>query len=198
MAPEKFRAFVSRLHLIMNHSANNLTVYQPLERNRIRIVTIQPGELGDDITISLSSVKFSERKPPLYEALSYVWGSSSDRKRINVAGIPNGSLDVTHNLYAALKYLRHADKPRTMWIDAICIHQNDDLEKGPQVALMGDIYRLADRVVVWLGSEADGSDRAMALIDNIGRQVDCDWDTAELIPGPGATSFTLGDARAFW
>jgi Heterokaryon incompatibility protein (HET) len=60
-----------------------------------------------------------------------------------------------------------------MWIDAICIHQKDDLEKGPQVALMGDIYRLADRVVVWLGPEADGSGRAMALIDNIGRQVDC-------------------------
>jgi hypothetical protein len=57
----------------MDHSANNLTVYPTLERNRIRIITIQPGQFDDDITIILSPVKFSERKPLTYEALSYVW-----------------------------------------------------------------------------------------------------------------------------
>jgi hypothetical protein len=194
MTPENFRAFVSKLHLIMNHSVDIL--YQPLERNRIRIVTIQPGEFDDDITISLSCVMFSEDKLPPYEALSYVWGSSSDGKRVNVAGVPNGSLDVTPNLYVALKYLRYGDKPRTMWIDAICINQKDDIEKGPQVALMGDIYRRADRVVVWLGPEANGSDRAMALIENTGRQVDFDWYTKELMPVPGAVDVTLGDPNA--
>ncbi|KAI9779440.1 MAG: hypothetical protein M1839_007405 [Geoglossum umbratile] len=40
-----------------------------------------------------------------------------------------------------------------IWVDAICINQSDDLEKAEQVALMGDIYKSAQSVVIWLGRE---------------------------------------------
>jgi hypothetical protein len=182
MAPENFRKFVSKLHFIRNHGAD--TVYQPLKRERIQIVTIQPGEFDDKIIIGLAHAKFSARKHPKYEALSYVWGSSSNRKRIHIAGVPNGSLEVTHNLYVALKYLRYVDKSRTMWIDAICIIQENNVEKSLQVALMCDIYRLADRVVFWLGPEAN--DDYMGLCSRLEAFVRtlCQDDFAELRDPP--------------
>jgi hypothetical protein len=37
------------------------------------------------------------------------------------------------------------------WIDAICINQSDNKEKGIQVNMMGDIYDRATEVLVWLG-----------------------------------------------
>lgn len=48
-----------------------------------------------------------------------------------------------------------------IWIDAICINQQDNEEKAHQVRCMGDIYIRATRVVVWLGPAADDSDVAL-------------------------------------
>ena len=43
------------------------------------------------------------------------------------------------------------DRNRRLWVDAICISQKDNDEKGPQVALMAQLYRNAESVLVWLG-----------------------------------------------
>ena len=51
----------------------------------------------------------------------------------------------------ALRRLRLQEAIRTVWTDAICINQQDNAEKSHQVPLMGSIYSLAKRVVVWLG-----------------------------------------------
>jgi hypothetical protein len=40
-----------------------------------------------------------------------------------------------------------------IWVDAICINQNDLYEKSCQVNMMGLIYSNAKKVVVWLGAE---------------------------------------------
>jgi hypothetical protein len=61
------------------------------------------------------------------------------------------TLRLTVNLHDALQALRYEDTIRTLWADAIAINQSDVKEKGHQVALMGPIYRDAQRVVVWLG-----------------------------------------------
>ena len=42
---------------------------------------------------------------------------------------------------------------RYIWIDAICINQADLEERSQQVKLMGVVYRMAKRVLVWLGHE---------------------------------------------
>lgn len=51
-----------------------------------------------------------------------------------------------------------------MWIDAICINQADLRERNMHVIKMGDIYRKADRVIVWLGPQRDESDLALELL----------------------------------
>jgi hypothetical protein len=65
-------------------------------------------------------------------------------------------LGIIENLHAALVALRDADEDVTLWIDQICINQEDNAEKESQVGLMGRVYSSASQVIVWLGPEADG------------------------------------------
>ncbi|KAI1749586.1 HET-domain-containing protein [Xylaria castorea] len=86
-----------------------------------------------------------------YETLSYCWGLQTTRQiKISVNGL---DFLIAANLHAALLRLRHLDynRPKTLWIDAICINQSDVIEKSKQVALMGDIYSLCRRAIIWIG-----------------------------------------------
>ncbi|EKG14221.1 Heterokaryon incompatibility [Macrophomina phaseolina MS6] len=46
---------------------------------------------------------------------------------------------------------------RRLWIDAVCINQEDNSEKNHQVPLMTKIYAEADRVLIYLGDHAENS-----------------------------------------
>ena len=83
-----------------------------------------------------------------YEALSYTWGSTVKTDKIKVNAC---EFDVTQNLYLALQYLRLENEDRILWTDGLCIDQMNDKEKGHQVQQMGNVYRRAERVVIWLG-----------------------------------------------
>ncbi|OAG13561.1 heterokaryon incompatibility, partial [Alternaria alternata] len=84
-----------------------------------------------------------------FEALSYVWGSQEGLKQITCN---NMSLSVTKNLFEALMALREGDdEDRYLWVDAICIDQNNPAEKAVQVRNMLTIYEKAVRVIAWLG-----------------------------------------------
>ncbi|KAF2647811.1 HET-domain-containing protein [Lophiostoma macrostomum CBS 122681] len=97
----------------------------------------------------------------LYEALSYVWGSSEDSKVVHVDG---RRMNITQNLHGALLHLRDPTFARILWIDAICINQDDLDERAQQVRFMARIYGCAQRVVVWLGEEANGSAEALHFL----------------------------------
>jgi hypothetical protein len=64
-------------------------------------------------------------------------------------------------------YLRSPDTDRALWMDALCINQEDVIERNQQVYLMGSIYSQAREVLVWLGPEKDNSDLAMDLFEEI-------------------------------
>lgn len=63
--------------------------------------------------------------------------------------LPHISLTPTEQTF------RHESEPITLWADAICINQRDDVEKSLQVAQMGRVYSAAESVIVWLGEEED-------------------------------------------
>lgn len=100
---------------------------------------------------------------PAYHALSYTWGSpfadndGADKDWENLPSrlvLKNGTyLTVMQNLYRALSQFAALDISGLFWIDALCINQNDIIERNEQVAIMGDIYAYAGIVVVWLGEE---------------------------------------------
>jgi ankyrin repeat protein len=90
-----------------------------------------------------------------YDALSYTWGDQSNLQKIEVhrttPHVDRTVLPVTENLHAALQRLRHRDNDRILWIDAICIDQNNPVERGHQVKQMSSIYEKAVKVIFWLG-----------------------------------------------
>jgi hypothetical protein len=96
----------------------------------------------------------------------------------------------------ALKHLRSQESPRTLWVDVLSIDQSNNKEKCPQVAMMGEIYRLAFRVIAWLGPEENESDRAMEMMGHIGSQIVMDWQTHVTTPIAGSLYPSLADDTA--
>jgi hypothetical protein len=99
---------------------------------------------------------------PVYSALSYTWGDPTVTEEISVDGSP---MQVTTNLKAGLKALR-AQAILAVWIDALCINQEDILEREQQVLRMQTIYSKAAEVIIWLGPKTDDSALAMSRIGN--------------------------------
>lgn len=135
--------------------------YHPLSKHEIRLLHLHPGETHTRIHLRLVQVQLRDRTN--YEALSYVWGSSAERTSI-VCNEAGDVLSVTKNCKTALRTLRLRAAMRTLWIDAICINQNDVEERNQQIQLMPDIYSMADRVVAFLGEASDDSDLGMDLV----------------------------------
>ncbi|KAK8249227.1 heterokaryon incompatibility protein-domain-containing protein [Phyllosticta capitalensis] len=122
-------------------------------KSAIRILTLQPSEEFDALIECLvTEVDLAEL--PFYKTLSYVWGTKSASKYISVNG---KTLRIFENLHDALKRLRNTSGPQNLWIDAICIDQDNFGERSRQVEIMGDIYRHARGVVIWLGEHAEDS-----------------------------------------
>lgn len=134
------------------------------ERDEIRLLKLFPSwESYDEITAELVPVKFGIERPP-YVALSYCWGNDPPQKYIKVN---DSVLAVRHNLHDFLQTLRSTDSPKYLWIDALCINQNDSREKSEQVRLMGEIYSKAETVAVWLGSESEDGKIALPFLSEL-------------------------------
>ncbi|KAF7552217.1 hypothetical protein G7Z17_g4464 [Cylindrodendrum hubeiense] len=124
-------------------------VYGPLssDNREFRLLSLLPGALADEIRCQLHIASLDDS--PSYEALSYTWGSLDHEAPIYLNGRP---WTVTANLESALRRLRRGDgAPRTLWVDALCINQNDIAERGQQVGIMMHVYASAYDVLVWLG-----------------------------------------------
>jgi hypothetical protein len=143
--------------------ANERYRYTPLLPGIIRLLRLMPHQ---DETAVLQCQIFdyplqSSEGTHLYEALSYVWGDSDQRHAISVDG---QDLFVTTNLHAALVRLRDRLLERVVWVDAICINQDDNEEKENQIQYMAEIYSKSYRVTVWLGEAEGDGERALEAI----------------------------------
>jgi hypothetical protein len=126
--------------------------YKPLTRpSEIRVLVLHSGERGSPVKCSLQHSNLRSEKSSL-EALSYVWGSPTVTNEITC---DERRKKVGRNLYDALERLRLPDKDRILWVDALCINQSDNKEKTQQVRIMGEIYKRARRVLIWLGNGDD-------------------------------------------
>jgi hypothetical protein len=114
----------------------------------IRILTLSSGREEDLLCGQLDKCPLDEISP--YDALSYCWGTGVKDAVIDCSG---GSIQITKTLDRALRVLRHKDKTRRLWIDQICINQENNADRSSQVRLMYDIYSCAQRTVVWLGGD---------------------------------------------
>ncbi|KAI1329821.1 HET-domain-containing protein [Xylariaceae sp. FL0255] len=122
--------------------------HRPLnaETGEIRIVTLFPDTFGGPIRCEIEHIILGEGAD--YEAVSYCWGDAKITEPILLDGKP---YPVTLNLFEALRYLRLEDSPRKLWVDSLCINQQDLEERAREVKRMCDIYTFAKEVLVWIG-----------------------------------------------
>jgi hypothetical protein len=121
-----------------------------LQSHEIRILYLLPGNRDDPLRCILRAQSLDANHT--YEALSYVWGDPLDVRPIEVNGREK---DVTINLFNALRKLRYSQSQRCLWVDALCIDQENDIEKSHQVRLMSKIYSRTIRAILWLSDFCD-------------------------------------------
>jgi hypothetical protein len=153
--------------------------YSPLERpSDIRLLVLESGRKYGHINCRLLHVPLDYN--PTYEALSYAWGDTSvEGPYIFLNGKP---FHIGVNLQAALLSLcsenirAGVNAERILWIDAICINQNDIPERNEQVQKMKSIYLSASKVVIWLGDYHEPLDDSLAFDPSV-------WDFRSLERG---------------
>jgi hypothetical protein len=148
----------------------------PYDGDTIRLLVLEP-TLNQDTSIQCGLITTKISDKPIYEALSYTWGEPSPTQLIQVN---NTSVEIRSNLHDCLIRLRDTEKCRMLWIDAICINQNDDEERSHQIELMPHIYSGARRGVAWLGESADGSDNFLTWA--IDHQREWWWNLSRVQP----------------
>ncbi|KAF2820717.1 hypothetical protein CC86DRAFT_397899 [Ophiobolus disseminans] len=73
-------------------------------------------------------------------------------------------ITTTANLDYALRHLRYRVSTRLLWVDAISINQSNTQERNDQVQMMGKIYSIIRRVVVWIGPVDDNDIHLRAIL----------------------------------
>ncbi|KAH7126549.1 HET domain-containing protein [Dactylonectria estremocensis] len=143
--------------------------YTPLRSGYIRLFRVNTSISGPDS--GFLEVVSLEQTPPFY-ALSHSWGTGVRDETIQVDG---HVLYVTPDLASGIKRLQEltvegcglSPPIKHIWIDNLCIHQQDTPERSSQVVLMKDIYSRSIRTLVWLGLEKSSSQAAWDLVDQI-------------------------------
>lgn len=109
-------------------------------------------------------ISLSDRIVPHYDAISYSWGGD-EAKAIGRTIVVNGrSLTIPKNAHEALSAvcLRHGHY--RVWIDAVCIDQEDKHERNNQVSYMGDVFSKATRVCIWFGEDNSVAEPALGSV----------------------------------
>ncbi|KAK3331228.1 heterokaryon incompatibility protein-domain-containing protein [Apodospora peruviana] len=155
--PIFYKPWVSSSASFGLNSKHQLISTPPLNstNNEIRLLRLLPARSrASRIKGELFIASLENDPRPEYVALSYVWGKPTKVSKIHVG---RERLGIARNLQRALKYIRpeQDEEPLVIWIDALCINQDDPEERGHQVQLMRKIYSKSIGTRSWLDVEVD-------------------------------------------
>ncbi|KAF5667679.1 heterokaryon incompatibility protein [Fusarium circinatum] len=158
---------INPAQLQQEHAFIDLFHYEPfdLESAGFRLVVLEKGSQSQ-VQCRLYQSHLDDIN--FYEALSYAWEGQDKPHEIIVDG---KYLSITASLNDALFHLRRPDEDRVLWIDALCINQNNIKERGHQVSRMGEIYKKAEKVVIWLGYLSGSSIMFQSAVHMFGRNL---------------------------
>jgi hypothetical protein len=192
---EERRLVIGKLVQRIGHRDTSFT-HEPLKAdNDTRILELDPGQKQEPLKGSLQQVSISS--PSHYHALSYTWGQKEAAPHI--IWIDGVECCVRHNLWEALKALRHPTTIITIWVDAICIDQENASERTIQVRMMDQIYRQAQCVHVWLGQYQSEDEKALMCMQNPDSGIDGSSRTPQFITtGCLKAALTSLMRRRYW
>lgn len=132
--------------LVKKVSGLSACLYAPLSESEhaIRLCYILPGNWQDKLECYMVTEAIGSSE---YRCLSYCWGAADVTECVNING---HDVFVRRNLACAVRRLRARNMSSAVWIDAICINQQDSAEKSSQVSRMAEIFSNALEVLIWL------------------------------------------------
>ena len=155
-----------------------VSIYKPLPSStHIRLLRRQPRDQAATASmLRLYLETYDLPSSPNFTALSYTWGpcvdngdpssdNNSDEFQVECKGQP---CTVTENLYHFLDSCGQD----YLWIDPLCINQEDLNERAIQVSLMGRIYISASIVIMWLGKDTSDLDKFVFLHERFLQEID--------------------------
>lgn len=164
-------------------NSSGLYIYQPLGARCIRILKVS--RVDDKLVYNISAISLDD-SPPFF-TLSYTWdGQQRDQDLIC-----NGSiLKVSRNVHTVLPYLFQHIGPLCIWIDGVCINQDDQLEKNVQVPMMHEIYAKTSKTIVWLGESNSNINEVMKTIPTLIPVIAASKNSQEVLPDPSSAIWT--------
>lgn len=156
-------------------------VYKPVkQRSEMRLLNIQPGEADDPIRGELIIVSTDSQED--YDAVSYTWADQTgDATRRFRAIIGSGYVSITRSCQEVLQRIRRRFYTKLVWIDSLCVDQDNLQERGHQVQLMPHIYTRAKKTYVYVGPTTSKDESVLEALAT-GRVED----------------FWSADAESFW
>lgn len=153
------------VHVSYIEQAGERYEYRPLnwEQKEIRMLLLQPSSRTSHrrqgvLQCSMQYAQLATMSSPKYETASYVWGDASHRSCILIDG---KVMDIP---MSAERVLRSFKAGTVIWIDAVCINQQDVDERGHQVALMADVYTKTTKNYICLHSDDSPADIEAAVL----------------------------------
>ncbi|KAK3054109.1 hypothetical protein LTR09_004887 [Extremus antarcticus] len=149
----------------------------------VRLLHLQPGKGEDALDCTFSQQALF--KPSFYEALSCSWhkllqkqvltpeipfvdgrGCLPPEEKVEAVYIGDSHfLEVSPELYAALRALRDPDDIKILWVDELCINRSLIPEKNFQTRAISLIYHHASNCVVWAGGDQEDVAIAFVLLE---------------------------------
>lgn len=142
-------------HAPLNHTAREILLLKLLHADQDNDEPHVPQYIIEHVDLD---------SDPRFKAISYTWGSPNNTGEILIEGKP---YTIRSNLWAFLAQ-KSQDRPFNesswLWIDQICINQEDGREHTHQVGQMTGVYSKAEEVLIWLGYGKEKLIRAMDKI----------------------------------
>lgn len=134
--------------------------YTGLRENEIRLFTLFPGEDTERLQGILWTT--TSKTAGAYTTLSYVWGPNY--QSMYTLRTTSGNLLIRGTLHTALVSLRQRREPLTLWVDALCINQEDKREKSRQITLLAEIFQRSISTLAFIGGAEDHSEAIQMLM----------------------------------
>jgi hypothetical protein len=133
--------------------------YHPLDQSKRQFRLLRLLESTSDcINCEIRIFSLADNDQPPWKALSYRWG---DDEPEFVVHVNDQAIPIRKNLHKIITQMIMEERRDWIFIDALCINQDDKWEKPGQVQLMGEVYRQADEVVAWIVFEPSNEDEEM-------------------------------------
>lgn len=124
--------------------------------SNFRLLRLNPGKLDEPLHGEIMVVGLQEdhsKHEVEYECVSYTAANAVDN--LQAATIYVGefwdALSIKTSCETALRQLRLEKSSRLLWVDSVCINQQDDTERSQQLSIIVPIFAQAAQVIAYLG-----------------------------------------------